>query len=88
MTWREAVKAIKAVRPADGDLIAEAVSRRWRGARFYMPIRVELDGNSAPVGAAARFTRDLLDEVLARGGTVDQVRLILLPMRGHKLDIS
>ena len=76
-TWRDALAAVLPDQAAD---IEAALSKRWRGANLYIPLRTARLRwrGAAPAGAAERFAADVRDEILARGGSTADVLAVLL----------
>ena len=89
MRWSDAVRAV--LPGPSADAVVEHVSRRWGGARLYLPLsatRLEAGRMSAAAnGAAEQFARDVLTAVLDADGTLADARAILLPLAGRHIHL-
>ena len=86
MQWDESVRCVL---PAAADSVITDIRRGWAGSRIYITMRAaQLNfRETGPAGAAEVFAFDLCSAILARGGSTEDVRAILLPLAGTKNDI-
>ena len=82
MRWDESVRCVLPAAAADS-VIAD-IRRGWAGSRIYVTMRAaRLDfKETGPDGAAETFAFDVCSAVIARGGSMADVRAILLPLAG------
>ena len=86
MRWDDSVRLV--LPPGAAGPVCDDVRRRWKGARFYVPLRAALFNFNEPCGAAERFASEISAAVRGAGFGAAQAEAILLPLAGTRQFIA